>query len=103
MMAIRTSVDVLEWACGHKCGSACAKCFDEYADDHRRLHEVMDCGHNLTFAWGGADGYLFCFQFKLALLGSVLDPATAILRDGDYGSYLAPGMIALTALFSSTF
>ena len=32
-----------------------------------------------------------------------LDPASEIIRDGDYVSYLAPGMIALTALFSSTF
>ncbi len=43
----------------------------------------------------------------LAILGTGvsdgLDPATAIIRDGDYVSYLAPGMIALTALFSSTF
>ena len=43
----------------------------------------------------------------LAILGTGvsdgLDPASALIRDGDYVSYLAPGMIALTALFSSTF
>ena len=43
----------------------------------------------------------------LAILGTGvsdgLNPASAIIRDGDYVSYLAPGMIALTALFSSTF
>ena len=32
-----------------------------------------------------------------------LEPSSRIIRDGDYVSYLAPGMIALTALFSSTF
>ena len=43
----------------------------------------------------------------LAILGTGvsdgLDPASTIIRDGDYVSYLAPGMIAMTALFSSTF
>ena len=43
----------------------------------------------------------------LAVLGAGvsdgLEPASDIIRDGDYVSYLAPGMIALTALFSSTF
>ncbi|MEE9277610.1 MAG: ABC transporter permease [Dehalococcoidia bacterium] len=43
----------------------------------------------------------------LAILGTGvsdgLDPASDIIRDGDYISYLAPGMIAMTALFSSTF
>ena len=43
----------------------------------------------------------------LAILGTGvsdgLNPASAVIRDGDYVSYLAPGMIALTALFSSTF
>ena len=32
-----------------------------------------------------------------------LHPSSAIIRDGDYVSFLVPGMIALTALFSSTF
>ena len=43
----------------------------------------------------------------LAILGTGvsdgLEPTSAIIRDGDYVSYLAPGMIAMTALFSSTF
>ena len=43
----------------------------------------------------------------LAILGvgvsDGLDPSSPIIRDGDYVSYLAAGMIALTALFSSTF
>lgn len=43
----------------------------------------------------------------LALLGtgvsSGLDPASDLVIDGDYTSYLAPGMIAMTALFASTF
>ena len=43
----------------------------------------------------------------LALLGtgvsSGLSPNSARVLDGDYTSYLAPGMIAMTALFSSTF
>ena len=43
----------------------------------------------------------------LAILGTGvsdgLDPASDVIRDGDYISYLAPGMIAMTALFSSTF
>ena len=43
----------------------------------------------------------------LAILGTGvsdgLNPTSAVIRDGDYISYLAPGMIALTALFSSTF
>lgn len=43
----------------------------------------------------------------LALLGtgvsSGLSPASPRILDGDYTSYLAPGMIAMTALFSSTF
>ena len=43
----------------------------------------------------------------LAILGTGvsdgLKPTSAIIRDGDYVSYLAPGMIAMTALFSSTF
>ena len=43
----------------------------------------------------------------LALLGtgvsSGLDPASEMVIDGDYTSYLAPGMIAMTALFASTF
>ena len=43
----------------------------------------------------------------LAILGTGvsdgLDPASAVIRDGDYVSYLAPGMVALAALFSSTF
>ena len=43
----------------------------------------------------------------LAVLGTGvsdgLDPSSAVIRDGDYISYLAPGMIALAALFSSTY
>lgn len=43
----------------------------------------------------------------LAILGigvsDGLEPSSPIIRDGDYVSYLAVGMIALTALFSSTF
>ena len=43
----------------------------------------------------------------LAILGvgvsDGLQPTSRVIRDGDYVSYLAPGMIALTALFSSTF
>ena len=43
----------------------------------------------------------------LALLGtgvsSGLSPTSPRILDGDYTSYLAPGMIAMTALFSSTF
>lgn len=43
----------------------------------------------------------------LAILGTGvsdgLSPTSPIIRDGDYISFLAPGMIALTALFSSTF
>ncbi len=43
----------------------------------------------------------------LALLGtgvsSGLAPTSPRILDGDYTSYLAPGMIAMTALFSSTF
>ncbi len=43
----------------------------------------------------------------LAILGTGvsdgLDPSSPIIRDGDYISYLAPGMIAMTAMFSSTF
>ncbi len=43
----------------------------------------------------------------LALLGtgvsSGLAPTSPRVLDGDYTSYLAPGMIAMTALFSSTF
>ncbi len=43
----------------------------------------------------------------LALLGtgvsSGLAPTSPRILDGDYTSFLAPGMIALTALFSSTF
>ena len=43
----------------------------------------------------------------LAILGTGvsdgLNPDSRVIRDGDYISYLAPGMIALTALFSSTF
>jgi ABC-2 type transport system permease protein len=43
----------------------------------------------------------------LAILGTGvsdgLNPTSRVIRDGDYISYLAPGMIALTALFSSTF
>jgi len=43
----------------------------------------------------------------LAILGigvsDGLEPSSPIIRNGDYVSYLAAGMIALTALFSSTF
>ena len=43
----------------------------------------------------------------LVLLGtgvsSGLQPDHAVIPDGDYSSFLVPGMIALTALFSSTF
>lgn len=43
----------------------------------------------------------------LAILGTGvsdgLNPQSRVIRDGDYISFLAPGMIALTALFSSTF
>ena len=43
----------------------------------------------------------------LAILGTGvsegLDPNPALVRDGDYSSFLVPGMIAMTALFSSTF
>ena len=43
----------------------------------------------------------------LALLGtgvsSGLSPTSERILDGDYTSFLAPGMIAMTALFSSTF
>ena len=43
----------------------------------------------------------------LAILGTGvsegLNPSSIVIRDGDYISYLAPGMIGLTALFSSTF
>ena len=43
----------------------------------------------------------------LAILGTGvsdgLNPTSRVIRDGDYVSYLAAGMIALTALFSSTF
>ena len=50
---------------------------------------------------------LFMPLMLLALLGtgvsSGLNPTSPRIIDGDYTSYLAPGMIALTALFSSTF
>ena len=43
----------------------------------------------------------------LAILGTGvsegLDPSSTRIRDGDYVSYLVPGLIVMTALFSSTF
>src|SRR2546425_4827107 len=43
----------------------------------------------------------------LAILGTGvsegLDPSSARIRNGDYVSYLVPGLIVMTALFSSTF
>ena len=43
----------------------------------------------------------------LAILGSGvssgLEPNSPMIRDGDYVSFLVPGIIAMTALFSSTF
>ncbi len=43
----------------------------------------------------------------LAILGTGvsegLDPSSARIRDGDYISFLVPGLVVMTALFSSTF
>ena len=43
----------------------------------------------------------------LAILGAGvsegLDPDPALVRDGDYASFLVPGIIAMAVLFSSTF